>query len=78
MLMLLGISPRGAHAVGVVELRKFLTKHVLSDATEDHVQELAATVAVPTAGDVLECVINEDNWGEMGGLGCRGRDEGRA
>ena len=39
ILMLLGISPRGAHAVGVVELRKLLTKHVLSDAADDHVQE---------------------------------------
>ena len=66
--MLLGISPRGAHAVGVVELRKLLIKHVLSDATEDHVQELAAMEAVPTVGDVLERVINEDNFGNMGGL----------
>ena len=66
--MLLGISSRGAHAVGVVELRKLLIKHVLSDATEDHVQELAAMEAVPTAGDILERVINEDNLGEMDGL----------
>ena len=46
ILMLLGISQRGAHAVGVVELRKLLIRHVLSDATEDHVQELAAMEAV--------------------------------
>ena len=52
ILMLLGISTRGTHAVGVVELRKLLIKHVLSDATEDHVQELAAVEAVPTAGDI--------------------------
>ena len=38
ILMLLGISPRGAHVVGVMELRKLLINHVLSDATEDHVQ----------------------------------------
>ena len=68
IFMLLGISSRGAHAVGVVELPKLLIKHVLSDATEDHVQELAAMEAVPTAGGVLERVINEDNLGEMGGL----------
>ena len=54
ILMLLGISPRGAHAVGVVELAKLLIKHVLSDATDDHVQELAAMEAAPTAGDILE------------------------
>ena len=64
ILMLLGISPRGAHAVGVVELRNLLIKHVLSDATEDHVQELAAMEAVPTAGDILERVINGDSLGE--------------
>ena len=68
MLMLRGISPRGAHAVGVVELRKLLIKNVLSDATDDHVQELAAMEATPTAGDFLERVINEDNLGKMGGL----------
>ena len=66
--MLLGISPRGAHAVGLVELLKLLIKHVLSDVTEDYVQELAAMEVVPTAGDILERVINEDNVGEMGGL----------
>ena len=66
--MLLGISPRGAHAVGVVELRKLLIKHVLSDATDDHVQELAAMQAAPTASDLLERLINEDNWREMGGF----------
>ena len=68
ILMLLGISLRGAHAVGVVELRKLLIKHVLSDTTEDNVQELAAMEAVPTASDKLERVINEDNLEEMGGL----------
>ena len=63
----------------MVELRKLLIKHVLSDATEDHVQELAATEAVPTVGDVLERVINEDNFGNHGGgLVAEGRDEGRA
>ena len=31
-----------SRADGVVELRKLVTKHVLSDATDDHVQELAA------------------------------------
>ena len=66
--MLLGISPRGAHTVGVVGLRKLLMKHVLSDATEDHVEELAVVEAVPTVGDIVECVITEDNLGEMGGL----------
>ena len=49
---------------------------MLSDATEDHVQELAAMEAVPTAADILDRVINEDNLGEMGGL-VAGRDEGR-
>ena len=66
--MLLGISSRGAHTVGVVELRKLLIKHVLSDATDDHVQELAAMEAAPTAGDLLKSLINKDNLGEMGGL----------
>ena len=66
--MLLGISPRGAHAVGVVELCKLLIKHLLSDATDNHVQELAAVEAAPTAGDIVERVINEDNLGEMDGL----------
>ena len=61
ILMLLGISPRGVHAVGVMELRKLLIKHVLSDATDDHAQELAAMEAAPTAVDVLERVINEDD-----------------
>ena len=42
--------------------------HVLSDATEDHVQESAAMEAGPTTGDVLERVINEDNLGEIGWL----------
>ena len=51
--MLPGISPRGVHAVGVIELRKLLIKHVLSDATDDHVQELAAMEANPTAGGIL-------------------------
>ena len=68
--MLLGISPRGAHAVGVVELRKLLIKRVLSDATDDHVQELAAMEAVPTAGYILELVINEDDFRRYGRLGC--------
>ena len=66
--MLLGISPRGAHAVGVVELHKLLIKHVLSDETEDHVQELAAMECVPTAGEKLERAMDEDYLGEMGGL----------
>ena len=48
-----------------MELRKLLIKHVLSDATDDHVQELAAA---PTAGEKLERVIIEDHLGEMGGL----------
>ena len=65
--MLLSISSRGAHAVGVVELRKLLIKHVWRDAREDHVQELAVTEDVPTAGDILERVTNEENLGEMGG-----------
>ena len=78
ILMLLGISPRRAHAVGVVELPKFLIKHVWSDATDDHVQELAAMEAVPTAGGKLERLINEEKFGRDGRLGCRGRDEGRA
>ena len=55
--MLLGISPRGAHSVGVVELRQLLMEHVLSDATKDHVQDLAAMEAVPTAGDLHERVM---------------------
>ena len=45
-----------------------LIKHVLSDATEDHVQELAAMENVPIAADILERVVNEANLGEMGGL----------
>ena len=50
----------------MVELRKLLIKHVLGDATDDHVQELAAMEAAPTAGDTLERVISEDNMGAMG------------
>ena len=49
-------------------MRKLLIKRVLSDATEDHVQELAAMEAVPTVGEKLERMINEDNLGEMDGL----------
>ena len=64
MLPLLG-SPT-SRAVGVVELRKLVIKHVLSDATDGHVQELAAMEAAPTAGDFLERVVIEDNLGEMG------------
>ena len=78
ILMLLDISPKGVHAVGVMELCRLLIKQVLSDATDDHVQELAAMEAAPTAGDRLERVNNEDNLGVDGRLGCRGRDEGRA
>ena len=32
-------------ALGVVELRKLLIKHVLSDATDDHVQVLASSAS---------------------------------
>ena len=66
--MMLSIGPRGVKVVGVVELRKLLIKHVLSDAADDHVQELAATEVAPTAGDLLARVINEDNLGETGGV----------
>ena len=45
-----------------MELRKLLISHVLSDATDEHVQ------AAPIAVDILERVINEDNLGEMGRL----------
>ena len=45
-----------------------LIKHVVSDATDDRVQELAPMEAAPTAGDFLERVINEDYLGDMGGL----------
>ena len=71
ILMLLGISSRGADAVGVVELCKSLIKHALSDA----VQELAAMEAAPTAGDMLERVIKQQKLGDMGGLVEEGRDE---
>ena len=45
-----------------MELRKLLIKHVLSDATDEHVQ------AAPIAVHILERVINEDNLGDMGGF----------
>ena len=51
-----------------MELPKLLIKHVLSDATNDLVQELFAMEAAPTAVDMLELVINEDNLGQMGRL----------
>ena len=52
----------------MVGLRKLLIKHVLSDATKNHVQELVAMEAVSTAGDVFERVINENILGKMGGF----------
>ena len=68
ILVLLGISSRGVHAVGVVELRNLLIKHVSSDAADDQVQESAAMEAAPTAGEIFERVIDEEFFRRTGRL----------